>query len=89
MEVTVRAGWERFEGVYPEPSQAELEMIRRYLYKFRLEEDDFNEDEDQDWVALKESVRCPNLRALMIKFLHQVRESKVLNITINFDSING
>lgn len=68
--------WEPFRGKYPDPMPEELSLIGAYLSKFEWELDDFDESRP-DWISLKDSLRCPNLRHLLIKFLRQVRRSKV------------
>lgn len=69
--------WAPYRGKYPEPTHEERHLIHRFLSKFALEDDNFDEDADRRWVSLKESLRIPNLRSQLIDFLTQVRQSKV------------
>lgn len=68
--------WAAYRGKYPDPTQMELYLIRDFLVKFAFEDDDFVEDLDQRWTQLKDRLRCPNLRTLLITFLRQVRQTK-------------
>lgn len=78
--------WKEYEGVYPNPTRHEYQMIMPFLPKFAFEDDDFNEDEDEEFVRTKEEYQFPQLRALLMEFLRQIRESKV-TIKMIFDWI--
>lgn len=79
--VDVRDRWAAYRGKYPDPTPMEGLLISLFLDKFRLECHDFVEDEDEAWLSFKKRLQgsCANPRDLLVKFLTQVRQSKVIN----------
>lgn len=74
--IYVEDPWAQYEGVYHTPTKYELKIIAPFLLKFAFEDDGFVEEDDENWVELKKILKCPNLRGVLMDFLHQARESK-------------
>lgn len=72
------APWEPFRGNYPEPTPLERLWMREFLIEYDIEKDDFVEDDK--WRSVEKKIGIPNARPVLLRYLHEVRESKVIEI---------
>ncbi|KAL6579847.1 hypothetical protein OROMI_007871 [Orobanche minor] len=77
--------WLPFRNRYIGPTFNELNLIEKFLPEFALEAEDFDPKEVVDWSKFQARNNCEDLRAKVVKFLDQVRESKGYDVDVVID----